>query len=122
MTPAQHDSLNRFLATTVMGWKYYEYIKAYVPYEGCRLDECIYPHNFKPVERLADCEPLLDKIEKDGWLWEWSIVCSGRYWVTIESEEIYREAYAGSRTEALCLAIAVCQCHYGGVRYSWHAL
>lgn len=37
-----HDALTRFLAERVMGWKWYDYLKGFVPYEGCRLDEAVY--------------------------------------------------------------------------------
>lgn len=106
----RREPLNRFLAETVMGWdsKLWGYLG--LAYE--RTTGSIWSHEWSPTSVWRDCEPLLNKIEQDGW--EWSArnvkrVDSGAYYEfaltkTIDAHLIV--ARSESRTEALCLAIA----------------
>ncbi len=113
MTPAQRERLNRFLAEKVT--------QIYMPVgsDPRLLDEAWKdgeniewePPNY--VESWADCGQLLNKIERDGWVWCWDSY-DNRY-----TFEIMRDCESGpnenslvfhasgeTRTEALCLAIA----------------
>ncbi len=97
MTPQQRDALNRFLATEVL-----------------KVHTCQYGYiaDVPDFSKWADCEPLLDKIGKDGWEWQ---LCSCKpsernprwqyYFQIIQDDGDFCDT-KGSRTEALCLAIA----------------
>lgn len=111
MTDDQRAQLNRFLAERVMGWVEGELNgnQVYRSYEGCEM----FVNAWNPCELLRYCEPLLDKVEQDGWNWE--LGCSSPY-----PDEysyfccIHNGKHDGtgtwqrgnSRTEALALAIA----------------
>lgn len=124
MTPSQREHLNRFLAEGVLRWREGDHPEKHgtgqwmseydfpVWFTG-NGDEFIISDAFNPLENWADCEPLLDKIERDGW--EWSArklkrIDSGAYYEfaltkTIDAHLIV--ARSVSRTEAICLAIAL---------------
>ncbi len=69
-------------------------------------------------ESLADCEPLLDKIETDGLKWHFDNTTDGGYGCQVWGQRpigvVWKQTRTGhgwskdSRTEALCLAIARC--------------
>lgn len=91
MTPAQHDSRNRFLAERVL---------------GCPPSDHVLP-DFSCLN--SNIDNLLDKIEKDGWRWrmQWDgndiaqhLVCLLHPDHAMVSDRSYQ------LTEALCLAIA----------------
>ena len=94
MTPAQREQLNIFLFEQVMG----------------RGWEALVPDY---IEDWNSCQFLINKIERDGWVWCWDSY-DNRY-----TFEIMRDCESGpnenslvfhasgeTRTEALCLAIA----------------
>ena len=140
MTDDQCDRLNRFLAEKVIGIVVgkIEVLNDRYPY-GYRLDNAdgtpyAYPggglHGWgyqhsedaawfycpKFCTSWADCEPLLDKIERDGWKW----MLAGEMFVGRERYEFAISKGTGgtiisqassSRTEALRLAV--------GRAYGW---
>lgn len=115
MTPAQREQLNRFLAETVMGWE----VKSW-RYLGCayvRTTGSIWSYEWRPIASWSDCGQLLNKIERDGWVWCWDSY--DRYTFEMmrdcasgpnENSRVFH-ASGETRTEALCLAIAKA---YGG--------
>jgi len=54
------DALNRFIAEKVLGWSLRNHFGWVTP-AGHRKDLPDFYHSF------ANCEPILEKIEKDGW-------------------------------------------------------
>lgn len=139
MTDNQRDKLNRFLAEKVIGIVVgkIEVLNDRYPY-GYRLDNAdgtpyAYPggglHGWgyqhsedaawfycpKFCTSWADCEPLLDKIERDGWKWDWDNF-DDRYTFEVMKDcdngpnenSLVFHASSKTRTEALCLAIARC--------------
>lgn len=101
MTDDQRDKLNRFLAVEVL-----------------KVHTCQYGYieDVPDFSKWADCEPLLDKIERDGWKWMLAgemLVGGERYECAISKGTggtIISQA-SSSRTEALCLAV--------GRAYGW---
>ncbi len=107
MTDDQRERLNRFLAEKVT--------QIYIPVgSDPRLLEEAWkdgdniewePPNY--VESWPDCEPLLDKIERDKWYWSLDNADDGGYGCHAWNHEDYGYGWSkSSRTEALCLAIA----------------
>ena len=98
------DDLNRFLAEKVLGWTYDDKRDWWRTHEGGVRQ------GFDPRRSLFHCEPLLDKIEQDGW--DWSCLGSGEArWTEFsmwrnENNKDPIEVMAATRTEALCRAIA----------------
>lgn len=99
--------MNRFLAESVLGWE-----------QG--PDDIWFNKGvasswstWNPLGELRDCEPLLDKIEKDGWEWDLDNF-DGRYTFELmknceagpNENSLVSHANGTTRTEALCLAIA----------------
>lgn len=106
MTDDQRARLNRFLAERVMEW---EVRNGYLFIKGSHVSTDRSSYSYQPSCSWADCEPLLDKIERDGWKWIFDNVTDGGY-----GGHVWRLPHSGhgwskaSRTEALCLAIARC--------------
>ncbi len=104
MTPSQREQLNRFLAENVLS--------------GIERDGIIMIKHggvwFAPdFSILADCEPLLNKIEQDGWIWETGFRTWNDerwYWFDMEKGSPYRSISRASNqpssTQAISLAIA----------------
>lgn len=113
MTDNQRDKLNRFLAERVLGWT----VTAYYCYPpGLSPESNVAHYRLPTFESLADCEPLLNKIERDGWKW----MLAGEMFVGRERYEFAISKGTGgtiisqassSRTEALRLAV--------GRAYGW---
>lgn len=144
MTDDQREQLNRFLAERVMGCGPMKYITDECcdtnrpifgwnacPVHGaaCSWEECTSGYRYKcgPYEFWAhpsystswpDCEPLLDKIERDGWKWDWDNF-DDRYTFEVMKDcdngpnenSLVFHVSSKTRTEALCLAV--------GRAYGW---
>ncbi len=113
MTDDQRERLNRFLAERVMGWKLITESDVVCGTETLWVDadeKIRYVElNWDPAKRLACCEPLLDKIERDKWYWSWDNADDGGYGCHAWNHDDYGYGWSkASRTEALCLAIARC--------------
>lgn len=122
MTDDQCDRLNRFLAERVLGWKFDQPPpdRSYYCRMAKTLDapvwislpggkwKCGLCNGSPDFGRWADCEPLLDKIERDGWHWLWQPAThpAGQYLATIFKGDAEHQYQSNIRTEALCLAIA----------------
>lgn len=120
MTPARADRLNRFLVEQVMGWTVGDHPEKHGTGQWfCEYGEDVYftgdrgdfvcSSNFDPLDEFADCEPLMDKIERDEWTWEWSVALPGPEYLVRMANIVTSQrsvASAKTRTEALCLAIA----------------
>lgn len=128
MTDDQRDKLNRFLAERVLGWKFNQPPpdRSYYCRMAKTLDapvwismpggewQCGLCNGSPDFGRWADCEPLLDKIERDGWKWMFSGRIVGETYEFSMSRDIGGEIISqesSARTEALCLAV--------GRAYGW---
>ena len=83
-------------------------------------EQGLFSYTLEPrfVESFADCEPLLDKVEHDGWCWSW-LSSTRDYMVTVyrrdgDATKKGVSEISTSRTEALCLAIARAYNYQGG--------
>lgn len=107
MTSEKRDKLNRFLAEKVMGWTITRY---YCFPPGLPSEANVAHYKLPDFGKWADCEPLLDKIEQDGWAWKLGtslyVLDGGGYWCQLAKGQLVRYRQAHIRTEALCLAIA----------------
>ena len=94
------DALNRFLALNVMGWTIHKDVY---------LTECGYERrdDWNPHGSLADCEPLLNQIERDKWKWRWCVYDGYRFvmWQNTVPEKKYL-VDGDTRTAALCECVA----------------
>lgn len=134
MTDNQRERLNRFLAERVMGWKFdlpppdrFHYCRmaktldapVWISMPGGEW-QCGLCNGSPDFMQWADCEPLLDKIERDGLHWSFDNATDGGYgchvWAGDQPPKgvTWKQRHGGhgwsksSRTEALCLAIARC--------------
>lgn len=103
-----YNMLNRWLAVHVLGWQIHHRNTAH--WVASNWEEkyvvmaCVSEWN--PCERFADCEALLNKIEKDEWRWSW-IKLDTLYACILHAKDgtsPYRET-ASTRTLALCRAV-----------------
>lgn len=117
MTTAEQEQLNRFLAEKVLGWREVLINDVAIGHEAVWMDtenrERYVVMNWRPTQRLSCCEPLLDKIEQDGYQWKWECELRGGYTFELWNFELwkpklrYGEGWSEDcRTEALCLAVA----------------
>jgi hypothetical protein len=115
-----HDALNRWLAEHVLGltvFKCFGYWWAVPP--TCKEGDAL-PQTYilpDPYRSFADCEPLLDKVERDGW--DWSLNAIPPNWGDVydrnprwqytfrlmRADEDWGET-EDTRTAALCRAVA----------------
>jgi len=107
------DALNRWLAEHVLGWRQLPYTMGYGFYPPGPPESNALGHtvpNF--YHSFADCDPLLEQIEKDGWEWIWAVVrcIDGTLKYRCDMTKTIRlhaiEETADTRTAALCLAVA----------------
>ncbi len=122
----QREQLNRFLAERVLEWQFNQPApKGFFCRSAPTMDapvwikkpdgwQCGLCDSIPDFTQWSDCEPLLNKIEQDGWVWKMGFVAFSNerwYWFEIEKNTMqyrpnFHETGQPSCTQALCLAIA----------------